>query len=135
MAQNFAKIVMLTLLGLAVAVAVAQAAGQQSPSQQNPPASGQAQQPAEKPPHVDQEPNPEDRQLEQTITGDLQKDPHMAYSQVIVRATDKEIVLSGTVLTATAKQNAEDMAQKHADGRKVTNKIRVNPNIHPGPGL
>ena len=133
MKQNLEKMAMLTLLSLAVAVA--QAAGQQSPSQQNPPASGQAQQPAEKPPHVDQEPNPEDRQLEQAIKGDLQQDPHMTYSRVTVHATDKEIVLGGTVLTATAKQNAEDVAQKHADGRKVTNRIRVNPNIHPGPGL
>lgn len=133
MTPNFEKIAMLTLLSLTVSVA--QAAGQQSRPQQSPSASGQVQQPAEKPPHVDEESNPEGRKVEQAIKADLQQDPHMAYSQVSVLATDKEIVLSGTVLTATAKQNAEDIAQKHAGGRKVTNRIRVNPSTHPGSGL
>jgi osmotically-inducible protein OsmY len=131
MKHDFQKMTVLMLLSLAVFVA--QAAGQQSPSQQNPPASGQAQQPTETPPHVSQEPNPETRKLEQAI--EKQQDPHMAYSRVRVRATDDEIVLSGTVLNATAKQNAEDIAEKHAGGKKISNRIRVNPNIQPGPGL
>jgi osmotically-inducible protein OsmY len=107
----------------------------QSTPQQNPPAPDQTQQPAENPPHVDAQTNHEDRQLEKTIQGALGQDPHMAYSRVKVMATDTEVVLSGFVLTATAKDQAEKIAAEQAGGRKITNKIRVNPNIQPGPGL
>ena len=126
MTQTFARIGILGLLSLAAVVA--QAAGRQSPSQQNPPASVQ-QQPAERQPHVDQESNPEGQQLEQAIKVDLQQAARTAYSQVTVLATDQEIVLGGTVLTNTAKQEAEYIAQQHANGKKVTNQIRVT-----GPG-
>ncbi len=132
MTHNFEKIATLTLLSLAVA---AQPAGQQSRPQENPPASNQAEQAGQKPPHVDPETNPQGREPEQAIEADLQQDPHMAYSRVTVLATDQEIVLSGTVLTGTAKRNAEDIARKHANGRKVTNRIKVNPSTHPGVGL
>lgn len=132
MKHDFERLAVLTLLSL---VFLAQAKAQAA-SQQNPPASGQAQQqPTETPPYVSKEPNPEARKLEQAINSELQQDPHMAYSRVRVQATDDEIVLSGTVLNATAKQNAEDIAQKHAGGRKISNRIRVNPNVQPGPGI
>ena len=122
-----------TLAVLILSFAVLRAAnGQQA---QNPPAQDQGQQQTQPPPHVDAEPNPEARQLERTITDALQKDPHMAYSRVRVQATDSEIILSGTVLTATAKDQAEQIATQHAGGRKVTNRIKVNPNVHPGPGV
>ncbi len=123
MTQTFARIGMLGLLSLAGAVA--QAAGRQSPSQ-NPPASvQQQQQPAERQPHVEQESNPQGQQLEQAIKVDLQQAARTSYSQVTVLATDQEIVLGGTVLTNTAKQEAEYIAQQHANGKKVTNQIRV----------
>jgi osmotically-inducible protein OsmY len=133
MTLHFRKLALLMIFGLGLAMVTAVA--QQSQSQQNPPAQDQVQQPAQKPPHVDVEPNPEDRKLEQSILGALQKDPHMAYSRVSVHVTDQEIVLVGIVLTTTAKDQAEQIATQHAGGRKVTNKIRVNPNVHHGPGL
>jgi osmotically-inducible protein OsmY len=133
MTLDFRKLALLVVFSLGLAMLTA--AAQQQPTQQNPPAQDQAQQPAEKPPHVDVEPNPEDRKLEHTIQGALQQDPHMAYSKVRVHVTDQEIVLIGTVLTGTAKDQAAQIATEHAGGRKVTNKIRVNPNVHPGPGL
>ena len=125
------KIATLALLILSFAIART-SSGQQS---QNPPAQAPAAQQTEPPPHVDANPNPEARQLEKTITDALNQDPHMAYSRVRVQATDSEVILSGTVLTATAKDQAEQIATQHAGGKKVTNRIKVNPNVHPGPGL
>jgi Flp pilus assembly secretin CpaC len=118
---------------LTMSFVVAHAAGQQ-PQTQNAPAPDQPQQ-TQNPPHVDTQPNPEMRQVEKTITDAFNQDPHMAYSRVKVHATDSEIVLSGVVLTAAAKDQAAQIATDHAGGKKVTNKIKVNPNIHPGPGI
>jgi osmotically-inducible protein OsmY len=84
---------------------------------------------------VDQQTNPEDRKVESSIKSAFQQDAHMAYSKVQVQATDTEVILTGTVLTATAKDQAEKIASDQAGGRKITNRIRVNPNIHPGPGF
>ncbi len=124
------KLAMPAILTLALAVALA--VGQQ-PQPQISPAPDQAQE--QKPPHVDEQTSPEARALERTITDALSQDPHMAYSRVSVHAVGDEIVLTGTVLTAAAKDQAGKIATDHAAGKKVTNKIRVNPNIHPGPGL
>jgi len=124
-----AKLAMLAILALSLAVALA--AGQQ-PQPQISPSQGQAQ---EKPPHVDEQTNPEGRAAEKSITDALKQDPHMAFSNVSVHASGDEIILTGTVLTSTAKDQAEKIATEHAGGKKVTNKIRVNPNIHQGPGL
>lgn len=130
MRADAVKLAMLAILTLSLAVAVAM--GQQ-PQPQISPAQGQAQQ--ENPPHVDEQTNPEGRAIEKSITDALNQDPHMAYSKVSVHASGDEIILTGTVLTATAKDQAEKIATEHASGKKVTNKIRVNPNLHPGPGL
>ena len=119
------KLAMLAILTLSLAVALA--AGQQ-PQPQISPSQGQAQ---ENPPHVDQQTNPEGRAVEKSITDALNQDPHMAYSNVGVHASGDEIILTGTVLTSTAKDQAEKIATEHAGGKKVTSKIRVNPNIHP----
>jgi osmotically-inducible protein OsmY len=89
----------------------------------------------EKPPHVDAEPSPADRDLERTIKDALGQDPHMAYSRVSVHVTGKEVVLTGVVLTGTAKGQAAQIASEHAAGRKVTNKLKVNANTHPGSGF
>lgn len=134
MTLDFRKLAL--LMAFSFGLAMLTAAAQQPTAQQNPPAQDQTQQqPSEKPPHVDAEPNPEDRKLEQSIQGDLQKDPHMAFSRVRVHVTDTEVILSGTVLTNTARDQAAQVATDHAGGRKITNRIRVNPNVHPGPGL
>ena len=119
------KLAMLAILTLFLAVALA--AGQQ-PQPQNSPAQGQAQ---ENPPHVDQQTNPEARAVEKSIRNALNQDPHMAFSNVSVHTSGGEIILTGSVLTSAAKDQAEKIATEHAGGTKVTNKIRVNPNIHP----
>ena len=100
-----------------------------APARRDPPQQGQ------KPPHVDAEPDPQARNLEKTIKDALKQDPHMAYSRVTVHVTDSEVMLSGVVLTNTAKDQAAQIATDHAGGRKVNNKIKVNPNTHPGPGI
>jgi len=84
---------------------------------------------------VDAEPDPASRSLEKEIQSDFKKDPHSAYSRVAVHVDDKEVILSGTVLTQTAKAQAEQVAASHAGGRKINNKIRVNPSVNPGPGI
>ena len=89
------------LFFLALSFTIARAASSQ-PSAQPTEASGVQQ--AEQPPHVDAEPNPADRQLENQIKEDLKQDPHMAYSSVGVHVTYKEVLLTGTVMTKTAKR-------------------------------
>jgi hypothetical protein len=131
MRQYSVKVAALAVLMLSFAFSRATS---QQPQNPPPPDQGQQQQ-AEPPPHVDAEPNPEARQLEKSIQDALAQDPHMAYSRVRVQATDSGIILSGTVLTATAKDQAEQIATQHAGGKKITNRIRVNPNVHPGPGF
>jgi len=121
-----------TLLALTMSVAVTRAASQ-IPAQ-NIQTAGLSLQ-AEKPPHVDAEPSPADRDLERTIKDALGQDPHMAYSRVNVHVDDKAVVLGGVVLTQTAKKQAAKIAREHAAGRKVTNRLRVNANTNPGPGL
>lgn len=87
------------------------------------------------PPHVDQESHPSARQLERAIMDEIKQNPHMHYSRVRVHVTNSEILLSGVVLTEEAKSQAEQIATEHAGNRKVTNHIKVNPNIHPAPGI
>lgn len=133
MKHVFIKLALLSILTFAAAYTFAH-----QPQSQNPPASSgqsQAQQPAEPPPHVDQEPNPDDRALESSIKDELAKDAHMTYSRISVHVTDTEIMLTGVVLTNTAKDQAEKIAGEHAGNRKIENQLKVNPNTHPGPGL
>jgi osmotically-inducible protein OsmY len=124
--------ILATLAILALSFVIARAA-----SQQNPVAQDQSQPPqqTEKPPHVDTEPDPAARNLEKNILDAIKQDPHMAYSRVTVHVTESEVVLTGVVLTNTAKDQAAQIATDHAGGRKVTNRIKVNPNTHPGPGI
>jgi len=120
------------LATLALPWSAAFAVGEQT-QPRSAPAQDQAAQQAP-PPHVDVEPDPASRKLEQTIKDAFSQDPQFAYSRVSVDVTDTEIVLSGVVLTATAKDHAVKIATDHAGGRKVTDLIKVNPNINPGPG-
>jgi osmotically-inducible protein OsmY len=130
MRHNFIPLALLSILALVAIQALSQ-----QPQSQSPSTPSQAQQPAEAPPHVDQEPNPEDRSLESSIKDELKKDPHMAYSNVRVHVTDTEIMLTGTVQTGTAKTQAAKIAGEHAGSRKIENHLKVNPNMHPGSGL
>lgn len=126
--------VKLALLAL-FALAAVQASGGQAQPQSQPKAEDQSQQPqaqpTEPPPHVDHEPNPADRALEDTIKKDLSQDAHMAYSRVTVHVTDTAVELDGVVLTSTAKDQAAKIAAEHAGGRKIKNKLKINPNTHP----
>jgi osmotically-inducible protein OsmY len=125
--KYYAKVAALFFLALSFSIARA-ASGQ--PSAQPTEASGLQQQ--ESPPHVDAEPNPADRQIENTIMTDLKQDPHMAYSDVHVHVTDAEVLLGGTVKTQTAKDQAAKIARAHAAKRKITNSIKVNSSQPPG---
>jgi osmotically-inducible protein OsmY len=106
-------------------------------AQQNPPAQDQ-QNPAApsqqtQPPGAAQ-PNPDARQVEKNIQSAFNQDPNHAFRRVRVQNTDSAIILSGVVTTADAKQQAEQIANQYAGGKKVRNQIKVNPNVHPGPG-
>ena len=129
MKNFFMKLALLSMLMFAAAYSLAQQPQSQTPSSSD---QSQTQQPTEAPPHVDAEPNPDDRALEQSIKDDLGKDEHMAYSSVAVHVTDTQIMLTGTVHTSTAKDQAAKIAGEHAGGRKIENQIKVNPNTHPG---
>ncbi len=125
--KYYAKVAALFFLALSFTIARA-ASGQ--PSAQPTEASGLQQQ--ESPPHVDAEPNPADRQLENSIMTDLKQDPHMAYSDVHVHVTDAEVDLGGTVKSQTAKDQAGKIAGAHAAKRKINNRIKVNSSHPPG---
>lgn len=75
------------------------------------------------------------KKIEQEIRTALKHDPHVANAKVGVHASGDAIILSGTVASAEAKDEAEQIANQHANGKKITNRIKVNPNVHPGPGL
>ena len=110
------------------------AAGHQSQAQ-NSQAPSQSQQQTEQPPHMDTESHPSARALEHEIMNALKQDPHMAYSRVRVHVTDTEVLLTGVVVTATAKDQAAQIASEHAGGRKIVNHIKVNANTQPAPGI
>jgi osmotically-inducible protein OsmY len=136
MRTGFSKYIFLTALCLALTSI--QLAAQQSSSAQTSPSQDQAQQPAEKAPHVDQQTNPDDRKMESAIRSEFKQDPHAAYSNVRVHVTDNDVMLTGTVMTQTAKDQAAQVAGEHAGGRTITNHIKVNkvnPKTAPGPGI
>jgi osmotically-inducible protein OsmY len=129
--KRYAKLATLVVLALTFTMArAAYASASALPAE-----SFGAQEGTAKSPHIDAEPNPADRKLEHAIKQQLKHDPHMAYSHVSVHVTDTEVLLSGTVVTEDLKQKAEQIATEHAEGRKVNNHLKVNPNTHPGSGL
>jgi osmotically-inducible protein OsmY len=69
----------------------------------------------------------------QEITEAFKQDP--SFSHVTVNSSAKQITLSGTVASKDDHDKAQQIAEQHANGRKVVNKIKVNKNVHPGPGL
>lgn len=124
--RPYARIATLAILIMIFALARASGRQAQTPSA---PVQNQSQ-PAEKPPHVDVEPDPKSRNLEKTIKDALQQDPHMAYSNLSVHVDDQEVILSGTVVSETAKKQAVQIATDHAEGRKITDLIKVNTSTH-----
>jgi BON domain-containing protein len=63
--------------------------------------------------------------VESTIQQAIQKDPSLANSNIQVKATNKEVDLSGTVDSNDQKKTAEQIAKTNAGSRKVKNKIKV----------
>jgi len=130
--ERYAKLIFAVVIVTSFVLVLA--AGRQAQNPQSQDQSQQRQQ-AEKPPHVDTEPAPADRALEHAIMNEFKQDPHSAYSHVRVHVTDTEVLLSGVVLSNAAKDQAAQIATAHAGNRKVVNHIKVNPNIHPAPGM
>ena len=128
MRQRSVHVAMLALLILSFTLA--RAASQQNPpaqDQQNPSAPSQrAQQPGS---------SADAHQAQKSIQSTFNQDPNHSFRNVRVQETESEIILSGTVTTADLKSQAEQIANQSAGGKKITNRIRVNPNVHPGPGL
>ena len=124
--QFLARISFLTVLCVAFVAAQAAAQGQYGGSQQKPTPdqstttdqSSQATE-AQGPAHEIQEA--------------FKQDP--AFSKVTVNSSAKQITLNGTVTSKDDHDKAQQIAEQHANGRKVVNKIKVNKNVHPGPGL
>lgn len=119
--KHFAKLILFAAFGVAFGVAQASAQGQYGARPVPPPDQSTAQQ------------APEGQQIEQTMTEAFRQDPELANVDVRVKA--REIVLTGTVTSKSASDAAEQVAAKHAAGRKITNHIQVNPSILPGPGF
>ena len=130
--ERYAKLFMAVIVVMSFVLVLA--AGRQ-PQAQNLQGQSQPQQQPEQPPHVDTEPAPSDRALEHAIMDELKHEPHMAYSRVRVHVTNTEVLLSGVVLSDAVKDQAAQIATAHAGNRKVVNHIKVNPNIHPAPGM
>jgi BON domain-containing protein len=63
--------------------------------------------------------------VESTIQQAIQKDPSLANSNIQVKATNKEVDLSGTVNSNDEKKTAEQIAKSNAGSRKVKNHIKV----------
>jgi osmotically-inducible protein OsmY len=122
--QNLALALALCLAGTGLKL-MAQSTSDQNKSQpqtSNPQTpENQSAQPAQS----DVDKNAGGTQIEQQIQSAFQQDPQSAYSNVRVQARDNEIVLSGTVPSKTAKEDAESIAKQYAGGRKVKNEIHV----------
>jgi len=120
-----------TFAFLALLFVMARAGAQESKSPQTPPADQQAAQPA----HASSDSAAtDDKGVRKSILTDL-NNSHDTAHRVNVKVTHDEVLLTGTLWTQQAKDEAEKMATEHAAGRKVTNKISVRPPHRPNPGL
>jgi osmotically-inducible protein OsmY len=124
--QLFARICFLTVLCVAFIGAQAAAQGEYGGSQQKPT-------PDQSTTTQQSSQSTENQAPAQAITEAFKQDP--AFSKVTVNSNAKQITLHGTVTDKAASDRAEQIAQQHASGRKVVNKIKINKNTNPGPGL
>jgi osmotically-inducible protein OsmY len=118
--QLLAKITFMAVLCLAF-IAAAAAQGEYSGSQQKPEQDQSVQQ------------KTESQAPAQEIQEAFKQDP--AFSKVTVNSDAKQITLHGTVTSKDDHDKAQQIAEQHANGRKVVNKIKINKNTNPGPGL
>jgi osmotically-inducible protein OsmY len=128
-----------TLAFLTFFFVMANAGAQESKSPQAPPDQQHApsadQQQAAQPAHASNDSAAtDDKGVRKSILTDLNKSHDTAH-RVNVKVTHDEVLLTGTLWTQQAKDEAEKMATEHAAGRKVTNKISVRPPHRPNPGL
>jgi osmotically-inducible protein OsmY len=63
--------------------------------------------------------------VQNEIQSALQKDPTLANASITVQVTEQSVELSGTVPTKAAKDTAEQIAQAHAGGLEVKNRLKV----------
>ena len=75
------------------------------------------------------------KSIERAIEDAYRQEPKMHYSRVSVHVTSKEIWLRGVVLSNEAEKLAVKIARDHAAGRKIVDRLKVNPNTHPGSGV
>jgi len=98
-----------------------------APAQTSPPPAQTQAQPKQAPPSA--------RSIERAIEDAYRQQPQMHYSRVSVHVTSKEVWLRGVVLTDEAEKLAVQIARDHAAGRKIVDRLKVNPNTHPGAGI
>lgn len=128
-----------TLALLALFFVMARAGAQESKNPQAPPADQQqspsADQQAAQPAHASTDSTAtDDKGVRKSILTDL-NNSHDTAHRVTVKVTHDEVLLTGTLWSQGAKDQAEKAATEHAAGRKVTNKISVRPPHHQNPGL
>jgi osmotically-inducible protein OsmY len=131
--QFFARVAFLVVLCLGFTMAAA-AQGEYSGGSHQKPDQDQSSSSQQKP---DQDQSVQQRTEAQGPANEIQEafkqDP--AFSKVTVNSSAKQITLNGTVTSKDDHDKAQQIAEQHANGRKVVNKIKVNKNVHPGPGL
>jgi len=121
-----------TFAFLSLLFVMARAGAQESKSPQTAPAD---QQQAAQPAHASSDSAAtDDKGVRKSILTDL-NNSHDTAHRVNVKVTHDEVLLTGTLWSQEAKDQAEKMASDHAAGRKVTNKISVRPPHRPNPGL
>ena len=75
------------------------------------------------------------KDIEDSIKQAIKEDPQMAHSRVGVHVSHDEVILRGVVASKEAEQRALQIATDKAGSRKVRDLLKVNPNLHPGPGM
>ncbi|HET7871741.1 MAG TPA: BON domain-containing protein [Terriglobales bacterium] len=129
--HSFAKAAFLAVICLVFTLAAAAQGEYSGGSQQKPDQSSTSQQKPDQDQSVQQK--TEAQAPAQAIQEEFKQDP--AFSKVTVNSDAKQITLHGTVTSKADHDKAQQIAEQHASGRKVVNKIKVNKNTNPGPGL
>lgn len=105
--------------------------GQNQDQNQQPP----DQQKSEHATHTNAQAAPPYKEIENSIKEAFKQEPSMAYSRVGVHVSHDEVILRGVVASKDAEQRALQIATEKAGSRKVRDLLKVNPNLHPGPGM
>ena len=128
--MKYASMLAVFLLSLCFAT-VRTTYGQNQDQTQLPP----DQQKSEHATHSSAQAAPPYKEIENSIKDALKQEPSMAYSHVGVHVSHDEVILRGTVASKEAEQRALQIATEKAGARKVRDLLKVNTNLHPGPGM